>query len=60
MAKKPKVNKDIREAGKAVAELMKEHLTEIAHDMIQQVMNKYKTIAESQNSKPFRDCLLEE
>jgi SPP1 gp7 family putative phage head morphogenesis protein len=49
MAKKPKINKDIREAGKAVAEIMKEHLTEIAHDMIQQVVNKYKRLPESQN-----------
>jgi hypothetical protein len=49
MAKKQKVNKDIKEATKAVSEIMKEYLTVIADDLVNQVMAKYRKLPESQN-----------
>lgn len=48
MAKKPKIHKDIKEAGQALADLMREKLTVIADDMVKQVTNKAKRLTPSQ------------
>jgi SPP1 gp7 family putative phage head morphogenesis protein len=51
MAKKPKINKDIGEATKALKEIMTEELTRIADDLISQVMRQAKQLTPSQRLK---------
>lgn len=51
MKKKPKINKDIHNAGKALAEVMKEQLQPIAQDLIKQVIAKAKRLPPSQSLK---------
>jgi SPP1 gp7 family putative phage head morphogenesis protein len=51
MAKKPKINKDISEASKALKEIMSEELAKIGNDLISQVMRQAKQLTPSQRLK---------
>lgn len=51
MAKRPNVRKEISVAGRELSEFMKEHLSEIAENLIDQVMRASKGLTPSQSLK---------
>ncbi len=55
MASKTNVRKDIKESTDAIKEVMRENLSYIAENMIEQIMSKYRRLTDSQRFNSIKD-----